>query len=331
MTQFDFASLPDLAGQRLMLGFDGATLNGQLKQLIKEYRAGGIILFKGNIETPDQLRTLCRDARSYALDCGLPGLFIAVDQEGGIVARLRHPFTEFPGNSYMETLEDATHFAQVTASELSDMGINMNMAPVMDVPPPDVDSIMKDRVFKGPCDRVAKFGTAVIQGLQQGGIMAVAKHFPGIGRTVKDSHHFLPVLKASLDLLKQSDILPFEAARDNDVAGIMLSHIMYPEIDPEWQASLSKVIAHDLLRKELGYKGLVMTDDMDMKAIRHDMDTCVRQIMTAHIDMVLVCHSGPNIADARNALLKYLDKDPQLFEAGIQSVTRILDAKARYL
>ncbi len=331
MLPFDFTSLPDLTGQRLMLGFDGVTLNSELKHLIKDYRAGGIILFRPNIQSPDQLRTLCHDARNYARDCGLPDLFIAVDQEGGQVARLRHPFTEFSGNPHMKTLEDAALFARVTASELKGMGINMNMAPVMDVAPPDVDSIMKARVFKGSADRVARYGTTVIEGLQKGGVMAVAKHFPGIGRTVKDSHYSLPVLDVLLEDLRQSDLLPFKAAQDADVTGIMLSHILYPGIDPEWQASLSRIIAYELLRKDMGFSGIVMTDDLDMKAISHDMDTCIRQVLIADIDMVLVCHAGPNITNARNAVIRYLEKDQTLFLSGIESVKRILSMKQNYL
>lgn len=313
-----------------MLGFDGLTLNPQLKHLIKAYRAGGIILFRANIESPGQLRSLCTDARKYALDQGLPDLFVAVDQEGGQVARLRKPFTEFAGNPHMKTLDDARQFAQVTASELSGVGINMNMAPVMDVAPPGVDSIMKDRVFTGDARRVSQLGTAVIQGLQKGGVMAVAKHFPGIGRTVKDSHFFLPELNAPLSDLKQSDLVPFEAAKNTDVSGVMLSHIMYSNLDPDWQASLSKIIAYDLLRQDMGYQGLVMTDDLDMKAISHDMDTCIHRIMIAHIDIALVCHAGPNIAEARAAVMKYLESDEDLLEAGKASVERILAAKEKF-
>nr|WP_320192462.1 beta-N-acetylhexosaminidase [uncultured Desulfobacter sp.] len=331
MTQFDFESLSDLAGQRLMLGFDGQTLNTELKHLIKEYRTGGIILFRPNIESPDQLRRLCMDARNYALDQGLPDLFVAVDQEGGQVARLRKPFTEFPGNPHMTTLEDAREFARITASELSDMGINMNMAPVMDVALPDVDSIMKDRVFTGNENRVAELGTEVIQGLQKGGVMAVAKHFPGIGRTVKDSHFFLPELETELSDLKQTDLIPFEAAKKAQVSGMMLSHILYTRLDANWQASLSKTIAYDLLRKDMGYQGIVMTDDLDMKAISHDMDTCIYRIMAAQIDIALVCHAGPNIAEARNAVMGYLEKDKELFESGIACVKRILAAKEQFL
>ncbi len=328
MTQL---SIEEMAGQRLMLGFDGLTLNNQLKHLIRNYKAGGIILFKPNIDSPEQLRTLCADARRFALDCGLPDLFIAVDQEGGVVARLRHPFTEFPGNPHVHTREQADEFARITADELLDMGINMNMAPVLDVVPKGVDSIMKERVFPGDDTLVAELGTAMIQGFQEKRIMAVAKHFPGIGRTVKDSHFFLPILDADLDTLRKSDIKPFESARDAKVSGVMLSHISYPRLDSTWQASLSPAIARDLLRRDLKYEGLVMTDDLDMKAISHDMETCIRQIMISEIDLALVCHSGPNIQKALDEVVRLLETDENLFVLGKASVERILAAKERFL
>ncbi|MCG8635177.1 MAG: beta-N-acetylhexosaminidase [Desulfobacterales bacterium] len=328
MTQL---SIEEMAGQRLMLGFDGQTLNARLKYLIKEIKTGGIILFKPNIESPEQLKTLCADARQFALDCGLPDLFIAVDQEGGVVARLRRPFTEFPGNPHVRTRDQADEFARVTAGELLDMGINMNMAPVLDVAPEGVDSIMKERVFPGDEDLVTELGVMMIQGFQRKNIMAVAKHFPGIGRTVKDSHFSLPVLDAGLAALRQSDIKPFEAARDAGVSGIMLSHISYPRLDNTWQASLSPAIARDLLRRDLGYEGLVMTDDLDMKAISHDMETCIRQIMISEIDLALICHSGPNIQKARDEVVRLLETDAVLFDLGNASVRRILGAKKRFL
>ncbi|PIE61300.1 MAG: beta-N-acetylhexosaminidase [Desulfobacterales bacterium] len=319
-----------MAGQRLMLGFTGTTLNDELKWLIRDCRAGGILLFRYNIESPAQLKGLCKDAKAFAKDCGLPDLFIAVDQEGGVVARLAPPFTQFPGNPHIHTRNDAADFARVTARELSDMGINMNMAPVMDVAPPGGDSIMKDRVFPGDSNLVAALGCMVIRGLQDRGIMAVAKHFPGIGRTVKDSHFVLPVLNASIKHLKEVDIRPFEAAMAEGVCGLMLSHIFYPQLDPDWQASLSPIIARDLLRYELGYSGLVMTDDMDMKAISHDMKTCVRQVMMAQIDLMLICHTGPNIRIARDELIRQLDTEEQMFELGKAAMKRILSIKKEY-
>ncbi len=320
-----------MAGQRLMLGFDGTFLNRELKFIIREIKAGGIILFKPNIESREQLIRLCSDAQTFAADCGQPPLFVAVDQEGGVVARLKHPFTEFAGNPHIHTKADARHFAEITADELASAGINMNMAPVVDVAPEGVDSIMKNRVFKGDAAIVSELGSCVIKSLQDKKIMAVAKHFPGIGRTIKDSHFFLPKLNTDLETLRAADMRPFEAARDTDVTGIMLSHISYPQLDDIWQASLSPYIAGDLLRGELGYEGLVLTDDLDMKAIKHDMKTCVRQIMASGIDLALICHKGPNIRVAWEEIMRLLSGNPQLFELGKESMDRILRTKKRYL
>ena len=323
--------IEQMAGQRLMLGFDGTTLNSELESIIREIKAGGIILFKPNIESPEQLMRLCSDAQACAKKAGQPPLFIAVDQEGGVVARLKHPYTEFAGNPHILTMADAQQFAQITAQELSSAGVNMNMAPVMDVAPEGVDSIMRERVFPGDAGNVSKLGSTVIKTLQNHKIMAVAKHFPGIGRTIKDSHFFLPRLNVDLDTLRATDIKPFEAARDVGVTGIMLSHISYPQLDDTWQASLSPYIAGDLLRDQLGYEGLVLTDDLDMKAINHDMKTCVRQVMASRIDIVLICHKGPNLQIAREEMVHLLASNPQLLELGKASMERILRAKKLYL
>jgi beta-N-acetylhexosaminidase len=161
--------------------------------------------------------------------------------------------------------------------------------------------------------------------------MAVAKHFPGIGRTIKDSHFFLPRLEIDLDTLRSSDMKPFEAARDTDVSGIMLSHIFYPQLDDTWQASLSPYIAGELLRNQLGYEGLVLTDDLDMKAIKHDMKTCIRQVMAARIDLALICHAGPNIRIAWEEICHLLERDSQFFTLGKESMDRILGTKKKYL
>jgi beta-N-acetylhexosaminidase len=321
----------ETAGQRIMLGFDGIDLNDDLRHLIKDFGAGGLILFKRNIETPDQVKALCESCRAYAKACGLPPLFIAVDQEGGTVARLREPFTLFKGNPYIETLEDARHFAAVTARELKSIGVNMNFAPVLDVAGDHEDSIMRGRAFKGSPERVAVLGTEVIRTFQKNGILAVAKHFPGIGRTIKDSHFFLPVLDIELPVLEASDLIPFMAAKDEGVSGIMLSHILYPRLDESWPASLSPSIAKDLLRDRIGYEGLVMTDDLDMKAIQKDIETCIRQILASGIDMALICHKGPNIDKAYDEIRRLLREDETLSALGKKSVERILRAKRKYI
>ena len=321
----------EMAGQRLMLGFDGIDLNDDLRHMIRDLGAGGLILFKRNIETPDQVKALCESCRAYAASCGLPPLFIAMDQEGGTVARLREPFTLFKGNPYIETLEEARHFAAVTAWELKSIGVNMNFAPVLDVAGDNGNSIMKDRAFKGTPERVAFLGAEVIRTFQNNGILAVAKHFPGIGRTVKDSHFFLPVLDMDLPVLETSDLIPFMAAKDEGVSGIMLSHILYPKLDEKWPASLSPFIAKDLLRGSMGYEGLVMTDDLDMKAIEKDIEICIRQILSSGIDMALICHKGPNIDKAYHEIRRLLREDEALSALGKKSIDRILRVKRKYL
>ena len=157
--------------------------------------------------------------------------------------------------------------------------------------------------------------------------MAVAKHFPGIGRTVQDSHFHLPVLNIDLKTLEQSDMIPFKNAKESDVSGIMLSHISYPKLDHKWQASLSPFIANDLLRSQMGYEGLVITDDLGMKAIRHDMKTCIQQILKSGIDIALICHKGPDIDIACNEIKKQISQNKNLYQACNISLQRILKYK----
>jgi beta-N-acetylhexosaminidase len=322
-----------LAGQRLMVGFDGTDLNADLRFLIDQLKVGGIILFAGNLKTPAQIKDLCRAAQDYAQRCEQPPLFIAIDQEGGQVARLTEPFTQFPGNPYMKHEEDAVHFADVTATELKQVGINMNMAPVMDVAPENMNSIMAKRSFGGDPDWVAQLGIKIIEHLQANSIMAVAKHFPGIGRTVLDSHLELPVLEDELSILEQLDLIPFEAGIKHGVAGMMLSHIFYPKIDPQWPASLSNRIANDLLRKRLKFDNLVMTDDLDMGAItKHfEIRTSILQILAADIDLALICHKGPNIEIAYETILAEITDSPEMKIRGLASVARIMRLKSKYL
>jgi beta-N-acetylhexosaminidase len=321
------------AGQRLMAGFDGIDLNAELKFLIDTIKAGGIILFSRNLIGPDQIKNLCVSMQTYARSVGQPPLLIAVDQEGGKVARLKEPFTRFPGNPAMKGIEDAVFFAKTTAGELAGVGINMNLAPVMDVAPKDINSVMADRAFGHDPGRVSELGSVVIEHLQAGNIMAVAKHFPGIGRTVLDSHFELPDLDIDMDAVQRFDLLPFEAAIAHDVAGIMLSHIRYKGIDPDWPASLSKIIADDLLRGQMGYDGVVMTDDLDMGAIQkhYDLKTAVGRILSADIDMALICHAGPDIENAFKEIRDVQGRSYSMKAKGMKSLERIMKLKKRYL
>jgi beta-N-acetylhexosaminidase len=321
------------AGQRLMVGFDGTELNPDLRFLIKTLKVGGIILFARNLLNPDQIKHLCSSIQKYARSCGQPPLFISIDQEGGKVARLKEPFTQFPGNPKMKGPEDAIHFARVTAVELTEIGVNMNLAPVLDVAPQGINSVQASRVFGHDPLWVSELGTVVIDHLQANNIMAVAKHFPGIGRIILDPHDEISDLDIDVDTMQATDLLPFKAATENNVAGIMLSHIRYPKMDARWPASLSAAIADDLLRKQMGYYGVIMTDDLDMGAIKkhYDIKTVLRQILSADIDIALICHKGPDIKNAFEEILDAQNRSQSIKAKGMKSLERIMNLKSKYL
>lgn len=319
------------AGQRIMAGFDGTGLNADLKYLIDTIGVGGIILFSRNLTDPEQIRDLCFSASEYAAACGQPPLFVAIDQEGGQVARLREPFTVFPGNPSMRGEADAIGFAERTASELAGVGINMNMAPVLDVAIGE-NSVMAGRAFGSDPERVAMLGVKVIEHLQSNGVMATAKHFPGIGRTILDSHIEMPDLDTDTDDL-EADLAPFKAAIACGVSAIMLSHIRYTKIDPEWPAGLSSRIVKDLLRDRMGYDGVAITDDLDMGAIGKNFRNTdvIGRIMESEVDIALICHKGPFIRQAFDAILKSAGESERLKQKNNESVERIMALKKRFL
>lgn len=320
-----------LAGQKLMVGFDGIQFNSDLKFLISELKIGGLVLFSRNIESPDQLKTLLVKIKEYANDKQLLKPFIAIDQEGGEVARLKEPFTVFKGNPFINNKKDAEEFAKTQAIELNEFGINMNFAPVLDVIPENYKSIMERRAFKGKAKTVAKLGSYVINTFQKFNTMAVAKHFPGIGRTNLDSHFELPTSDRTAEQLFEEELIPFEKAIKSNVSGIMLSHILYPNIDPEWQASLSPRIVKNLLREKMGFNGLIMTDDLDMKSVNHDIKTSAKQVLLSDIDIVLICHKGPDIENMFNEFKNLLEQDDKFLDSAKRSFERIIKIKNKYL
>ena len=320
-----------MAGQKLMVGFDGMDFSADLEHLIATVGVGGVILFSRNVRDPDQLGRLCGMIQQCAAGCDQPPLFIAVDQEGGEVARLKEPFTVFPGNDHITTEKAAAGFARTVAYELASVGINMNMAPVLDVAFLPETSIVMHRSFGADPAQVGCLGCEVIRHLQAGGIMAVGKHFPGIGRTELDSHAVRPALDLGLEAL-EGDLRPFRMAIDAGVAGIMLSHILYTRLDPHLPASLSPAIV-EMLRSDLGFTGLIITDDLDMGAIRnHDaIESAVRRVMATDVDITLICHRSPDMETARDVMASCMAADDNVRQAAAASVERILSLKRRYL
>jgi len=315
-----------LAGRRLMVGFDGTALSADLKYLIRGIGVGGVILFKKNIESPHQIRELTRSIQHYALSCGRDPLLIAVDQEGGEVARLRGPaFTEFPGNPHLKDAEAARRFAEVTAAELAAVGINMNMAPVLDVIPDGVNSIMGRRSFGSDPAWVSRMGRVMISCMQERGLFSVAKHFPGMGRALKDPHQDPSRIDASFPEMEVRDLIPFQDAVAMGVSGIMLSHLIYGGIDPKWPASLSPKTARDLLQERMGFSGLVLTDDLDMGAIEthYTVEVLAAQILEAQIDLALICHRTDKIEAFFEAIRKAFSHAPEVRQQGFASCRKI--------
>ena len=319
------------AAQRLWVGFDGTRPDADLAHLIGTLGVGGIILFARNIETPDGVRDLCRSAQDLARAAGRPPLFIAVDQEGGSVRRLRPPdFPDLPAPRRMTDPTTIQANARQTARLLRRLGINVNFAPVMDVAFAGIDSVMADRAYGTTPSAVADRAAAVIRTHQAFGVMATAKHFPGIGRTTLDSHKDLPVLDTDRETLLTEDLVPFRSAISAGVAAVMLAHVRYLALDPDWPASLSDRIADGLLRREMGFAGLVLTDDLDMGAIRRhvDLDTAVHRAVVAKVDGILLCHRSPDIERAAEILREAAAKDPEGASAALSRIQRL---KARLI
>jgi beta-N-acetylhexosaminidase len=261
-------------------------------------------------------------------------LFLAVDQEGGRVARLREPFTRFEGNTAIGLDPDpetkAKEFAQVTAREMNLVGLNMNLAPVLDVPQGEPEAHLAGRTFGSDPDETALLGRTVIEGLQKGGVMAVAKHFPGLGKTDVDPHHELPTIPVPEEEMDRVSLVPFRAAIDAGVTGVMSSHAVYPAVDPDRSATLSHRVITGLLRDRLGFEGLVITDDLEMGAIDRAWGTAEGAVMAfeAGADILLICKDQEKVLDAIEMIRNKIARGEISSERLEQSRGRIVKAKS---
>lgn len=282
------------AGALFILGFDATRLDTELEMLVERWRPAGFILFRRNIESPRQLADLCHDLRRLYPESDPP--LLCVDQEGGRVARLRRPFTELPsarllGRHHARTgsLELIVRAAAITAAELTAVGINFNFAPVMDVDSNPANPVIGDRAFSHMPESVAEIGCCQIQAFQQQGLLACAKHFPGHGDTSSDSHFDLPLVVKDRTALDALELLPFRAAVRAGVAAIMTAHVLYPALDQIYPATLSQPILTGLLRDEMGFDGLIVTDNMEMQGVwgRWPADELVSRGLAAGCDLFI--------------------------------------------
>lgn len=324
-------------GRVFMAGIPGYRLDEGTKALIRDYGLGGVILFNRNIQDPVQLTELCGQLQQVSMEHhGIP-LFLAVDQEGGPVARLGDPFTRFPGNTVIggdnRPVERAEEYSRVTAKEMSLVGLNMNLAPVVDVQWEETEPHLNGRTFGDNPEKVALLGKTVIEVLQKNGIMAVAKHFPGLGKAPMDPHQDLPIIEVDEEEMEAIHLPPFQAAIGEAVSGIMTSHAVYPALDPDSPCTLSQKILTGLLRKTMGFEGLIITDDLEMGAIKK---TCgvpdgAVAAFEAGADILLICHDHAEVLKAIQMLRSKLLKGLISAQRMVDSLERIQGAKTRFL
>jgi len=326
-------TLREQIGQLFMIGFTGTTVTKDLASFLTASKPGGVIFFRRNLESVQQIVDLTNGLQK--LSSAQP-LLIAIDQEGGRVSRLPAEFTIFPPCGQLgqcNSSELAYSAAATIAKELRAVGINMNMAPVLDVNSNPDNPVIGDRAFGAFPELVGEMGLATIGGLQDNMVVACGKHFPGHGDTATDSHKELPVVDASLQRLRDTEFPPFQQAIRHGVASLMTAHVLYRALDPEAPATLSSAVIQRVLREEFRYDGVVFTDDLEMHAIiDHDGigEAAVRSFV-AGCDVLLICKDQDRVMTAMRAMERAVNDGRITQDRLAQSLARVAKLKAGYL
>ena len=318
-------------GQMVMIGIQGTKVDDDSLYMLHQFHMGGVILFDRNMKSPEQVKQLTSDLQAQSNE-KVP-LFIGIDEEGGDVVRMAEKLTPPPSQKEIGAtgdIEQAKTWAIKTAKSLKEMGINVNFAPVADVGSNDKRSYSTDT------NTVIDFVRAATKGYQQENIIYTLKHFPGIGKGRVDSHVDSSSIDVAKEVLMTEDILPFKTIIDENDPNdyfILVSHLKYPALDEEYPASLSSKIMTDLLRNELGYKGIIITDDMEMGAVanHNDFRSIGVNAVKAGADIVLVCHEYEHQKEVYLGLLDAVNSGEISQERIDESVKRIIKVKLLHL
>lgn len=299
--------LREAIGSLLCLGIPGPRLDDATRATLQRLHVGTVILFRRNVGNLDELKDLC--AALHALP-SRP--LVAIDHEGGRVMRVGAPFTHFPAAAAIGRGGDpriAYQVGHAMAAELLSVGVDLSFAPVLDVNSNPANPVIGDRSFGAAPELVAAMGIAQMNGLRDGGVVPCGKHFPGHGDTEKDSHHELPIVTRSRAEIERVELVPFRAAIAADIPMIMTAHVVYTNLDPTAPATMSRSIVSDLLRGELGFRGVVATDDLDMRAIadHQSIGAAAVKIVQAGVDMLLICNALDKAVEAFAAIERALD------------------------
>jgi beta-N-acetylhexosaminidase len=314
-------------GQTLMVGLPGPRMDAVARELVRDLKVGGVILFARNLESPEQVWELTRDLQREALAVTGRPLLIAVDQEGGRVQRLKAPFTLIPPARDLGTTstpEAVEALARQVARELALVGLNVNLAPVLDVARTPACP-QWDRAYGQDPEQVARFGVAAIRGYLAGGLIPAAKHFPGLGDTLADSHQVLPLAQSG-DAQRLADLLPFRRAVAAGVPLVMTAHLLVPAWDAAHPATLSPVALQEWLRRRLGFQGVIITDDLEMGGITTQLHAPqgARQALAAGADLLLICNNWP----AAWETVQLLASEPTLAPRGRDAAARLQSLRA---
>lgn len=323
-------------GQYLIGSLPGTTIPVELRSLAREFDLGGVILFSRNIEAPEQVAELA--AESEALGRTLPA-WVSVDQEGGRVARLKEPFTKWPpmatlGRAGNESEQLAQRFAKALAEELLAVGITLDYAPVLDIHTNPKNPVIGDRALAERAEDVAKLGRVIIRALQSAGLAACGKHFPGHGDTSADSHFELPLVEHPPDRLRAIEFEPFRAAIAEQVAFIMTAHVLVPTLDEKRPATLSPAIVQKILREELKYGGVILSDDLEMKALSstYAVPDAAVDAIRAGCDGILICSGNVDLqARTLEALVRAVESGTIPARRHDDAFVRLKRTKQRFL
>jgi len=305
-------SLGEKIGQLFMVGFEGTEVTPELATWMETYGWGGVILFGRNVESPAQLLALTHGLQTARRRGPMPVL-IAVDQEGGRVARLKAPFTAFPSAAMLGQTGSkplAYEVGRALGRELRAVGINMDMAPVLDVLTNPANTVIGDRAFGPDPHGVARLGLAFMRGLHAAGILAVAKHFPGHGGTWLDSHVALPFSERTEAQLRACELLPFQEAIGAGLQAIMTAHVIFKAWDPACPATVSSSILSGILRTELGFSGVIISDDLGMAAVSETTpwEEVPLRAIRAGVDLLLICHQRQRQERAYTSVLRAIER-----------------------
>jgi len=314
-------------GIHLMVGFKGLTAEMELRHIIRDFKVGGIVLFRRNVESPGQVAALLAEAQDLARSYLNRPLLVAVDQEGGPVQRFTPPFTRLPSARELSRSgpQAIVQWAAIAAAEMKEAGVHINFAPVLDLVPQFPDHFMSERTLGHDPVTVSYLGKTWIQTLQAHGVSATGKHYPGLGPAESDPHHFAPVIHWENMGERDRHLAPFKSAIEGNVHGLMTSHAKYPLLDREWPATLSSRINGEILRGKLGFRGVLFSDDMDMAAIcsHYTWDEMICRGLEASIDFFLACQHSENIGPLHEALARAISRKSPLKTLHEESLERM--------